>query len=192
VRSWTGKSELRRRAQHARGALGTEHRTEASAAICARLLTLPEVTAARTVAGYASTGAEVDVDPALHHLLEADCTVALPWVEGDGVHMAAIADLRGDLVPGWRGVREPRPALRSPIPPEDLDLAIVPGVAFDRAGTRLGYGGGHFDRFLVRLRPGTPIVGTAFDAQVLDRLPSEPHDVAVHVLVTESGVLRMA
>lgn len=192
MRGSTAKAELRSRAQHARAALGAQHRAEASAAICARVLSLPEATASQVVAGYAATGAEVDIDPVLRQLLGIARTVALPWVDGSRIHMAAVADLEADLVPGWRGVREPRPGLRTPVPPAELDLAIVPGVAFDRAGTRLGYGGGHFDRYLARLRPGTPIVAVAFDTQVLDRLPAEPHDVAVHLVVTESEVLRVA
>ncbi len=190
MRSSAAKSELRRRAQQTREALGAVHRAEASAAICDRLLTLPEVASARAVAGYARTGTEVDVDAALRALLRRGRTVALPWVQGTSIHMAAISDLDADLVPGWRGVREPRAELRTPVAPALLDVVIVPGVAFDRHGARLGYGGGHFDRYLAALRPGTPIIGAAFAAQVLDRLPSEPHDVAACAVVTESEVLR--
>lgn len=184
------KAELRRRAQQARGALGANHRTEASAAICDHLLTLPEVAQARAVAGYASTGSEVDLDPVLVHLLREGRAVALPWVDGPAIEMALVGDLSGDLVAGWRGVREPRQALRTPVPPGAVDLVLVPGLAFDRSGTRLGYGGGHFDRFLARVPAETPVIGAAFAVQVLDHLPREDHDVSVHAVVTESGVLR--
>lgn len=74
------------------------------------------------------------------------------------------------------------------IDPADVDVVLVPGLAFDDSGTRLGRGGGHYDRLLTRLRPGTLIVGVAPDAVTLDALPREPHDVAVTHLATESGV----
>ena len=67
---------------------------------------------------------------------------------------------------------------------------VAPGLAFDRAGRRLGYGGGYFDAFLPRLRPGCPVVGVCFAEQLVDEVPAGPHDRAVDVVVTDRDVIR--
>ena len=85
------------------------------------------------------------------------------------------------------GPRQPR-AGTAPVDPATIELALVPGLCFDEAGTRLGYGRGYFDRFLDRLRPGVPRVGIAYDALVVARLPCEAHDRGMTHLATESGV----
>jgi len=184
------KAVLRRRVLTARAAMGDAARAEASAAICRRLATLPELVGVRAVLGYAAFGTEVDVDPWLRRALAEGFAVHLPWVAGDALGVARVGDLDEDLAPGWRGVREPPPGRRRTVQPRLLDLVVAPGVAFDRSGARLGYGGGHFDRLLSRLRPGVPVIGVAFAVQLVDRVPHEPHDRRVDVVVTEHEVLR--
>ena len=179
------KAALRSRVLAARAALPGDARAAAAAAIRARLDALPRVRDARAVLGYAAFGAEVDLDPWLEERIAAGAGVFLPWVDGARLGIARIDDLRADLVPGWRGVREPRAIGRRPARPDRLEAVVVPGVAFDRGGGRLGYGGGHFDRLLAELRPGTPVVGVAFELQIVDGVPSEPHDRAVDIVVTE-------
>jgi 5-formyltetrahydrofolate cyclo-ligase len=76
------------------------------------------------------------------------------------------------------------------VDPKELDAAVVPGSVFDAAGRRCGYGGGFYDTYLPRLREGVPRIGLAFELQLVDDLPCEPHDLPVHVVVTESRVLR--
>jgi 5-formyltetrahydrofolate cyclo-ligase len=159
--------------------------------VCERLLKVPEVARARKVAAFAPTPVEVGIDPALRALVERGATLLLPWVDGDDLRLAEVADLGSDLAPGHRGVREPLAQRRIDVDPSEVDVAIVPGVAFDLRGTRLGGGGGHYDRFLVRLRSGTPVVAVAFAAQVVGALPREAHDVGVDVVVTERGVHRI-
>jgi 5-formyltetrahydrofolate cyclo-ligase len=186
------KPQLRSRLLAARSGFGAPARARATARICERLRTLPEVATARALIGYAAFGSEVDIDEVLAEALARGAGVLLPWVEGDELGIARIRDLSADLVPGWRGVREPRTSGRRPARPDRVDAAVVPGVGFDRRGNRLGYGGGHFDRLLARLKPGTPVIGVAFDVQILDALPSEPHDIKVDMLVTETMTLRTA
>ena len=183
------KQELRERAMASRAALGNPARAAASAAIRRRLRELPAVAAASTVLGYAAFGDEVDIDPLLDDLLRAGAKVCMPYVEGKDLECAAV-DRIDDLAPGFRGVREPPAAIRRPADPSRVDVALVPGVAFDRRGGRLGYGGGHFDRLLGRLGPGATVVGVAYVAQVLDAVPVEPHDRRVDLVMTEEGNLR--
>ncbi len=109
----------------------------------------------------------------------------LPYVEPDGMQVAQIRSL-DDLVPGYRGIREPVRRVPGPV----IDLAFVPGVAFDARGRRLGYGGGFYDRFLAAIAPGAPAVGYCFDAQVVEEVPAEAHDRRVEAIVTEQRVIR--
>lgn len=184
------KTRLRRELRAARRALPPADRAERSRLVAARLRALPELARARRLAAYAARDDEVDLDAWLREELERGTQIHLPWVDGVELRLGRVGDLDADLAPGWRGLREPRhPAGAPGLPASDLDAAVVPGLAFDRAGRRLGQGGGHVDRLLARLRPGTPVVGVAFDLQVLalGRIPLEPHDRGVDVVVTESA-----
>jgi 5-formyltetrahydrofolate cyclo-ligase len=184
------KAALRERLLAARAGLSASWRAEASAVITAAVRGVPEVAGARTALGYAAIGSEVDLDPLLRAWLADGVAVHLPFVDGDDLGIAPVVDLDADCAPGWGGVREPDPARRVPADPQTLDVAVAPGVGFDESGYRLGYGGGHFDRLLARVPAATPTVGVAFSAQVVEELPTGPHDVPVDVLVTEEGVRR--
>ncbi|MGH8885072.1 MAG: 5-formyltetrahydrofolate cyclo-ligase [Egibacteraceae bacterium] len=190
TRTKAAKTTLRSAVLAARAALPAEQRAAASAVVHRRLQGLPELRAARAALAYAAFGAEVDLDPWLQALLATGAGVFLPWVDGQQLGIARVCDLDADLVPGWRGVREPRAIGRRPARPDRLDAVVTPGVAFDRSGRRLGYGGGHFDRLLSTLRPETPVVGVAFEIQIIDAVPTATHDRAVDVVVTEAAVYR--
>lgn len=183
------KSALRRRLLGSRALLTEPARQVASARIRMLLMTLPELASARALLAFAPTRAEVDIDDLLHNRIDAGVDVLLPWVDGPELRLARVGDLGRDLSPGWRGVREPR-RRDHPVPPALAEAALVPGVGFDRAGHRLGYGGGHFDRLLASLRPGTPTVGVAYACQLVEEVPVEGHDVAVDAVVTEAGIVR--
>ena len=82
------------------------------------------------------------------------------------------------------------PRLHVPVPVDSLDAVVVPGLAFDRAGNRLGRGAGVYDRFLASLPPTTLRIGLIPSALLVDRLPTDPHDVPMHAVVTEHGIVR--
>lgn len=183
------KRAIRREVLVARDALADDDRAAMSVAIAERLLSLPEAADAATVMVFWSFGSEVDTSPLIDRLLTDGRTVALPRIEGADV--VPVAYQRGDpLVATTFGAMEPSAGktLRS----DELDLIVVPGVAFDREGNRVGYGGGFYDRLLAHLRPGVPSVGIAFGLQVVDRVPSGGTDRRVHAIVTEAEVLRPA
>ena len=142
-----------------------------------------------TVLLYLATGEEASVEelaalPELHHRWAA------PRLAPDDDHLT-VHPLDGPLEHHRLGFRQP--TADSPrLSDRDLGVVLVPGVAFDRWGGRLGHGGGHYDRFLHRLGPGVRRVGVTADALVLDRpLPMAPHDMPVDLLATESGVHRV-
>lgn len=182
------KALLRDRVRRARDDLRADLHASRSRSVAKRLLTVPEVASARVVVAFHPHGSEVDVTPALHALLERGAELLLPWVEGPDLALSRVRDL-GTLIPGWRGVLEPDPRARSAVTPGSADVVIVPGLAFDRRGGRLGYGGGHIDRLLAATAPA-PVVAPALSLQVVDAVPREPHDLPVDVLVTEDAVHR--
>jgi 5-formyltetrahydrofolate cyclo-ligase len=100
----------------------------------------------------------------------------------------AIGDPIADVVAGFRGIPEPRPDA-PPVSPQAVDWVLVPGVAFDVAGGRLGYGGGYYDRLLPAMRAGTPRVAAAFEAQIVAHVPRAPHDAGVDAIVTEARTI---
>ena len=183
------KRELRRIVRDARAALPDGERRTRSRQVADHLRRLDEVLGASTVAAYVATPREVDVDDLLRELLAGGATLLLPWVDGARVHLAQVTDLDADLVAGYRGVREPRAALRRPVDPSAADVVLVPGVAFDVSGRRLGAGGGHLDRLLAEVGPRPLRIGLAFGVQVVDEVPTQPHDAPVDLVVTEAGVV---
>ena len=185
------KAALRSAVLAARAALPVADRVNASASIRHHLAALDEVTQARALIAYAAFGAEVDLDPLLEELIGSGAGVLLPWVDGKHLRLARVRSMEADLVPGWRGVREPRVSGRREARADRVDAVLVPLVAFGADGSRLGYGGGHFDRLLASTAPGTTKIGVAFAAQQCDCVPTEPHDVPLDIVVTEHGATRM-
>lgn len=142
---------------------------------------------------YAPTGHETDISAPAIEAISAGLRVCVPAIDWESGTMAAavIGDWNNDLVAGAHGVREPRAGLAT-IEPEEMDVVLVPGLAFDRSGGRLGRGAGFFDRHLSRLPSRTAVVGVCFDCQVVERVPRDSNDVAVGWLATARGVERAA
>jgi 5-formyltetrahydrofolate cyclo-ligase len=180
------KAALRRATRIARDELSATERAAAAAAAEERLWRLPELHAARTVALYAAHRAEIDVSRLAARLRERGVRTLLPRVSGDALELVA-ATVGSPLAPGYRGIAEPAgPA----IDPEVVDAIVVPGVAFDPTGGRLGQGGGHYDRLLAELPPDTARIGVSFACQLVPSVPREPHDLALDVVVTDRGTYR--
>lgn len=163
------KAALRAGAKGARG----RDRSGVGLAVLERLISLPELSSARVVALYRALGDEVPVEECARWLLARGAEVVYPVVVGPELELAA------------------DPSLPGRIAIENVDLFIVPGLLFDRAGRRLGRGGGHYDRLLARRREGALLVGVCYTDRVVDALPDDPWDVAMHLVVTDQFVLRV-
>lgn len=181
------KRDIRRSVLHERDAVLEEDRRARSAAITERIMALPELVSTRTVMAFWSFGSEVDTSGLIEALHAAGKRVVLPRV--DGREVAAVAYVPGDPTAATSfGAMEPTSA--EIVRPTEIDVVIAPGVAFDRNGGRVGYGGGFYDRFLRTVRADTPVIGLAFAVQLVDDVPRGEHDRLVDVVVTEEELIR--
>jgi 5-formyltetrahydrofolate cyclo-ligase len=158
-----------------------------SAVAAAHLLALPEVEAAGRVALFASVRNEIDTRPVDAALRARGATVLYPRVAGATLAFAAV-DSRASLVAGDLGIPEP-PADAQPVPVEAIDVFVIPGLAFDTDGERLGWGRGHYDRTLAAA-PAALRVGYAYDFQLVPIVPANADDERVDVVVTCRGACR--
>ena len=181
------KRALRRAVLAERDALSGTDRAARSEAIVDRLLGLEEATGAGAVLAFWSFGSEVDTAPLLDRLRSRGTTIALP-VTRDGDIVPVIWTPGSSMTETSFGSREPTDG--RVLQARELDLIVVPGVAFDRSCHRVGYGGGFYDRLLVSARDGTAAVAIAFGMQVVEEVPTGPLDRPVDAIVTEDDVIR--
>jgi len=186
------KRALRREMSAARTALPeSECRTHSEAA-CARLLALPELAGlapAGTLAGYVAARGEIDPAPVLTAVAAAGATVALPRVATEAPRLRFHRADAGPLAPGAFGLREPAPTAPE-IALDELDVVIVPGLAFDATGRRLGFGGGYYDGAFGGSGKRPALIGLCYEFQIVDRCPADDADVPVDLVVTDAGVRR--
>jgi 5-formyltetrahydrofolate cyclo-ligase len=181
------KDELRARMRRARAGMPAEERLAAARRIEELVLELPAIVRAGTVLLFYSFGSEVPTAGMAERLLAGGRRLLLPFLVDDAMDAAEIRPGES-LVHTSYGPKEP--PHRVAVDPTTVDAVVTPGLAFDRRGYRLGYGGGHYDRYLARLRPETPRVGVGFGLQVVDAVPADPLDQRVDVVVTETGVIE--
>jgi 5-formyltetrahydrofolate cyclo-ligase len=191
------KAALRLEARNCRKSL--LDRAQSSEKIIARLKQLPVWQAAREPLIYLAAGSEVDTWPLVRELIAKGTASAssrkrliIPWCDGDHLSLFRLTD-ESKLETGSFGIREPAAVWRSEPHhrPEisSIDLVIVPGLAFDAAGQRLGQGKGYYDRLLAQLPSDTIKIGLAFEAQIIPQVPTEPHDQPLDLILTEARVL---
>jgi 5-formyltetrahydrofolate cyclo-ligase len=180
------KTALREQMRVIRGAIPPNERARRASLVEERLLGLEEFRVAHMVLLFYSFGSEVATRGIARHILAKGKRLLFPYLTPRGMEAAEVRP--GDpLVQSGYGPREP--SRRHPLDPDEVDLVVTPGLAFDRRGFRLGYGGGHYDRYLSRLRPETIRIGLAYGDQLIDHVPDEPSDQKVHLVVTESEVV---
>ncbi|MDX9708869.1 MAG: 5-formyltetrahydrofolate cyclo-ligase [Trichloromonas sp.] len=169
--------------------ISTADRAAWGQAAQSRLLSSPEYAAANFLALYSPVRDEVPTDEIFRAARKSGKRVAYPRVAADGLEFVEVSDLNG-LRPGRFGILEPIGA--SPLPLAAIDLMVIPGVAYDLEGFRLGYGKGCYDRFLHGSGAKPRRAGFCYELQLVASLPVENHDIAMHLLITESRILRFA
>lgn len=181
------KDRIREQVLDARSRLSPEQRRAGSSEIESRLFGLPEFRSAAAVMFFASFRSEVDTHPMIRRALAEGKRVVLPKVKGKGLELFAISSIDRDVKSGAWGIPEPYGPGARPVEAKDIGLIVVPGAAFDRQGNRIGYGAGFYDRLLASYAGMT--VAVAFELQVLENIPADPHDVPVKKIVTEKRVI---
>lgn len=181
------KLALRNRMRAVREALPESACELRSGEINKRLFALPELERAETVLVFASIGNEVRTQPSIQAAWAAGKRVALPRVVGDELQLHFVGSDTG-LVEGAFSVPEP-PETASQVQPEEVDFALVPALAVDPRGYRIGYGGGYYDKLLPLLRHACTCA-VAYDFQLISEVPELAFDVAVDLVVTDERVIR--
>lgn len=183
------KEELLRK----RKALSKSEITEKSAAIKERLFSLNEFKNSKNIMFYVSFNNEVDTINTIKGLLDKnEKKVIVPFVEKNNsiLQLSEIKDFN-DLEPKTFGILEPRENKIKNFDIGKLDLAIVPGIAFDKNGHRIGYGHGYYDGLLGKLNKNTTKIGLCYEFQLIDKIAEEKHDVPMDAIITEKRVLRI-
>lgn len=179
------KAEVRSRIRALRASISAPERAALAESAALEALKLPQVRAARYVLGFVSSAEEIDIAPLLAALGDRGALIALPRIAGPDeltLHVAGPG-----LESGPFGIQQPT-ADQPQVDAEHIDLVIVPGVAFDRSGARIGFGAGYYDRLLPQL-PRAFRIALAYDFQVVESLPVEAHDVPVGAIVTPDRTL---
>jgi 5-formyltetrahydrofolate cyclo-ligase len=168
------------------------NKDELSKAICARFMALPEYTSAKTVMFYIDVRSEVRTRHTLPDALASGKKIIVPWCNDKSELELFHVTNMDELAVGMYKILEPKTELR--LLPEkmaqaaDLDLVMVPGVAFDRHGGRMGHGKGYYDKLLQHARRDTPLVALSFECQLFPEIPTAAHDIFMDKIVTESAV----
>ena len=184
------KKVIREQAHARRNA--QSNKDELSTLICDRFMGLPDYARAKTVMFYIDVRAEVRTRQSLPAALTSGRTIVVPWCNDQGqLELFRLADMN-ELAVGMYKILEPKPELRN-LPEkqcraEELDVVMVPGVAFDRRGGRMGHGKGYYDKLLQHARADTPLIALAFECQLFPEIPVASHDIYMDKIVTEAAV----
>ena len=186
------KAGLRREILARRDAIPPDDRRSKSASIADAFFALPEYKTAGTVLFYVNFRSEVSTRRMIEQAISHGKRILAPKVEHRRreLRLFEIKDLSADLESGYMNIYEPVEKRTREASPEDPDMVVMPGVGFDGNGNRLGYGGGYYDRLALKLRPDVRLVALAFEEQVVDEIPSLPHDRKTDIIITEKRVIR--
>lgn len=185
------KKQFRKKILDKRQSISKEEVVEKSKKIKEKFQEFSGYKEAKFIMAYLPFRNEVDTFPIITEAMEKSKEIAVPKTYPKTKEMipALISDLEEDLVYGSYGILEPKDERLNPLEPERIDLVIVPGVAFDEKGYRLGYGGGYYDRFILSLKEDVIFVAVAFEEQVVDEVPVDSWDQQVHLIFTEKRTL---
>jgi 5-formyltetrahydrofolate cyclo-ligase len=180
----TAKAGLRAMAHRTRAAIYSDARAEAAKAAAGHFFSGVELAPGEIVAAYWPIRDELDCRPVLTRLVDSGQPVCLPVVIGDGEALELRLWAEGEpLYPSGFGTLAPPEGA----PVVEPDVILMPLLGFDKQGTRLGYGGGYYDRTLTILSKIPRLVGYAFASQEIEHIPREPHDIPLDAVVTEAG-----
>ena len=182
------KSRLRRQLLSRRATLTQTERQQKSAVIASHIVGMPVFLSSHTIMVYLALPQEVQTVSIIQAARRQGKRIVVPVVEDDRLMAVELSQPTARLRRGAFGILEPEPPA-AVVRPEEIQYVAVPGVAFDRRGVRLGFGKGFYDRFLVQLPATTYRCGLAFCIQMVPCVPWLPHDIRMHGVVTEQGLI---
>lgn len=187
------KKEIRKKILQLKESLSEQEIQKKSSAIFNTLSNMKFYTNANNVMLYVSFGSEVLTKPIIDDLLQQRKRVFVPVTvpKTKELIVSELKSFEDDLEIGHFGVMEPKKDALRPVDPTIIDLIVVPGVAFDKEGYRVGYGGGYYDRFIPRLTDQTPKVSLAFEMQLIDKVPTDKYDIPVEYIITEKQSIEI-
>ncbi|MFT5727200.1 MAG: 5-formyltetrahydrofolate cyclo-ligase [Desulforhopalus sp.] len=182
--------KLRQDTLKSRNSLTESEITTRSENICESILKLPEIINSKTIFVYVSFRSEVSTFKLIERLIAHGKTVTVPItrVKDKRLDAIKIKNVTSDLEPGYCDIPEPTNILckTNIIDPSEINAILLPGSVFDKRGGRFGYGGGYYDRFVSNI-PNAVRIGLAFDLQVVEQIPLQPHDEILDYVMTESN-----
>ncbi len=183
------KAQLRRKLQNCLLAISSEQRSEKSKKACRNLVSIPQFQSASTVMMYLSLPHEADTSEAILHAWQLGKVIAVPKVSWQQRYMIAVQinSLETGFSTSVSGLRNPIAGV--PMPFEDIDLVVTPGLGFDRKGNRLGRGGSYYDRFFANAELKASRCGFGFAEQLVETIPVAEHDEPVDILVTDEEII---
>jgi len=185
------KKKIRREMRQLRDSLSMRDIVSKSADIQERLWALIEEQQSDAIMFYVAFGSEARTQDCIVRAIESGRKAIVPiCVDGDGRRLlpSRLLDPQSELAEGSFGILEPKPEFRRPFPPEKIDLIVIPGLAFDQNGYRVGYGGGYYDRFLARC-PQALSVGLAYEMQIRECVFLAEWDIPIHRIITENRLI---
>ena len=184
------KKEIRKRILEQRDALAVEEVNAKSTAIFERLYSLSQYGNAKVILAYMDYRNEVMTGEFIKRCMRDGKRVALPKVEpGNALSIYEISGIERDTSAGFKGIQEPDGAVLNRLDPVEIDMAVIPGVAFDLCRNRIGYGAGYYDRLLPSLRSDCTKAGVAYGFQLVDTIPTGRFDIHMDIIITENGII---
>lgn len=187
------KKEIRQEVLKKRDCLSLDNRIQLSREICDRLFNLKEFRQARVVHFFLTTKSEVFTEEAVRKAMNSGKEVVVPVIDKRHkcIFLSKLHDYDRDLILTNHGITEPGPEFYSEVPLKEVELMVLPGVAFDINGHRLGYGAGYYDRLLEDGETRPILVALAFELQIVENIPIGSHDVTVDKIVTEKRIIEV-
>lgn len=185
------KSVIRKEVLKKRDEIDIRSRKEKDLLIKQKLFSLPAFRSANIIFYFASFGSEVSTLTQIKEVLGLGKRVVLPAVDknANGLRLYEIKDL-SELSPGVMGILEPTLREGREADINSVDFVVMPGVAFDSVCNRIGYGAGYYDKLLSRLKKNIPLVAIAYEEQIAHSIPAEPHDIKVHMVITDKNTIK--
>ena len=185
------KEEIRRDILKKRHSLSKDYIKNKSQQIFLKLAESVEYINSRNIMFYVATRNEVQTEDIIKTSIKMGKNISVPIILPEYINLAPskIFDFDVELEKGKKGILEPKKEYYRLFPPENIDLMIIPGVAFDLSGNRIGRGFGYYDNFLKKIRSSTKIIALAFEMQIVEKIITDKNDIPVHKIITEKRII---